>query len=329
MAAAALVAGLTLVIAMPGVAFAWDSYSFSPTEEGRMLTLINQWRAANNKPAVTVDATLAAEARTRSKTLYDAKCFTHDCNGNGTADAIEQLKAQGYCWVAGTFGEILQGNNYPDDQTTQVAFNGWKNSSAHNAVLLGSGTKVGIGIFKGDGRDGTGYFGDSAAWPAHLFTAIFVVPCASATPKPTPRPTATATPRPIATATPRPIATPRATPRPTPKPTAVANPTPTPGATPEPTPAVTPAITPAPPPEALDPIEALGSLASDPRYWPGSLRSGSSTSEPSSGESSGPGATPGGFQAGDAPGLQIVEPMPDGDLLDSIVGGVAGTFFGH
>jgi uncharacterized protein YkwD len=343
MAAAALVAGLALVIAMPGVVSAWNSYSFSSTEEARLLTMINQLRAANGKAALTVDSTLASEARKRSKDMYDRNYFSHDSpDANTTFDAFDDLKAMGYCYKAA--GENIAKNNYPDPpynpDTTTVAFNGWKNSSGHLANMLGSYTVIGIGIFKGDGRNGGS---DSAAYPDHLFTAIFAYKCASATPPPTatprptatatPRPTATATPRPTATATPRPTATPKATPKPTPRPTAGANPTPTPQITPAPTPEPTPEVTPEPTPSAtpdvLDPWEALGALGTDPRNWPGNLHADGSAPEPSPDANGDATPAPGGFVTGDADGLQVVEPLPDADLLDSIVGGVAGTFFGH
>ncbi|MBI3751999.1 MAG: hypothetical protein HY263_10155, partial [Chloroflexi bacterium] len=287
MLAAALVTGLTLVIAMPGVAFAWNSYSFSSTEESRLLTDINQLRAANGLAALTVDSTLASEARKRSKDMYDRNYFSHNIPPDGHT-VFDELKAMGYCYKAA--GENIAKNDYPDDQTTTVAFNGWKSSSGHLANMLGGYDVVGIGIFKGDGRNGGS---DSVAYPDHLFTAVFAKRCASATPTPTPKPTATATPRPsatatprpTATATPRPTATPKATPKPTPRPTStptdVTNPTSTPEVTPTPTPEVTPEPTPEVTPDVLDPIEALGSLASDPRYWPSNLRADGAGPEPS------------------------------------------------
>ena len=40
---------------------------------------------------------------------------------------------------------------------------------------------------------------------------------------------------------------------------------------------------------------------------------------------------PGSFDPGTGigDGLQVIEPLPSQDLLDAIVGGVAGTYFGH
>jgi uncharacterized protein YkwD len=330
-ALSALVSALVLVVAVPGMAFAWNNYSFSSTEESRLLTDINQLRAAHGLRALTVDSTLTSEARKRSKDMYDRNYFSHNIPPDGHT-VFDDLKAMGYCYQKA--GENIAKNDYPDDQTTTVAFNGWVNSSGHLAVMLGDFTVVGIGIFKGDGRNGGS---DSATYPDHLFTGVFAKKCASATatPKPTVKPTATpkptvkptATPRPTSTPRPTPTATPKPTPRPTPTPTDNPNPTPTP--TPEVTPEATPEVTPEPTfaatPEAQDPLEALGGRVSDPRFWPanGGL---APTPEPTAPVDA-PEPTPDTVTVPD--GLQVIEPLPSQDLLDAIVGGVAGTYFGH
>ena len=326
-ASLAAIVALVLVVAMPAPVFAWSNDTFSSTEEGKMLTLINNFRAANGKAAVTVDSTVHADAEWRSQSLYNANCFSHfgptssGCPTSGSFLAAVYLQNHNYCYSS--VGEDLAWNNYPDDQTTQVAFNGWLNSSTHRAILLGSYTKVGIGIYKGDGRwngKGGAYggtYGDSATYPAKVFTAIFTLPCSSATPKPTPtatpKPTAAPTPRPTPTPTPRPAAKPTPTPRPTVRPTAVPPPapthpgsTPTQGATPAPTPAPTaeptPAATPAP-----TPTESPSTLPFD-----------------------GPvDATAGPADTSGLEGLQVIAPLPAVDLLDAVVGDVAGAYFGH
>jgi uncharacterized protein YkwD len=166
--AAAVMAALVLVAGLPGAAYAWNSYTFSSTAESQMVTLINQLRASRGLRALTVDATLASEARKRSKDMYDRNYFSHDSPDAGTGfDAFDDLKAMGYCYKAA--GENISKNDYPDDQTVSVAFNGWKNSSGHLANMVGSYTVIGLGVFKGDGRNGGT---DSAAYPDHLYTAI-------------------------------------------------------------------------------------------------------------------------------------------------------------
>jgi uncharacterized protein YkwD len=352
---AAVVAALVMVVANPGVTYAWTNYTFSSTEESHLLTLINQWRASNGKAALVVDSTLASEARKRSKDMYDRNYFSHNIPPDGHT-VFDELKAQGYCYTSA--GENIGYNNYPDDQTTSVLFGQWKASSGHNANMLGTYDVVGIGIFKGDGRDaGSGAFSiDGSTYPVHVFTAVFAKRCASATPTPTPKPTPTATPKPSVTPTPTPRPTPTPTPRPTPTPTP--RPTSTPGATPRPTPTPTPHPTPTPTdtggnptptptPDVTDqPSDAPSELPSDSpsasfdptqgtvAFWPNDtdgrprIPTPAPTAVPTAEASATPEPT---FSSGDGSvdGLQVVEPLPDQSLIDAIVGGVAGTFFGH
>jgi hypothetical protein len=42
-----------------------------------------------------------------------------------------------------------------------------------------------------------------------------------------------------------------------------------------------------------------------------------------------PADTPPPVAPGDGTSLQVVEPLPAVDLLDAVVSGVAGTYFGH
>ena len=353
MAIAALVGALVMVVANPGVTYAWTNYTFSSTEESHLLTLINQLRASNGKSALVMDSTLVSEARKRSKDMYDKNYFSHSIPPDGHT-VFNELSAMGYCFS--NAAENIGWNNFPDDQTTSVNFNGWKNSSGHLANMLGSFTVVGLGVFKGDGRDsGSGTFGvDTTGYPVHVFTAVFATKCGSGTPKPTPTPT----PKPTPTPTPRPTATPRPTPTPTPRPTPTATPRPTPtpvgtpDATPTPTPVPTDTTAPTPSPDASDqpsiapsdspgvsgepspdvsvqpsdPAEVLGRLASDPRFWPGD---GTSEFFPEPTPTANASPAPSFEVGGGVDGLQVVEPLPDESLIDAIVGGVAGTFFGH
>jgi uncharacterized protein YkwD len=352
----AAIAALVLSVALPSPSRAatWDPYSFSSTEEGTLLTLINQYRASNGLPAVKVDSTLHSVAEWRSKDMYDRNYMSH-CDpsvttcGSGTFLFAKKLQSLGYCYNGA--GEIIQANNYWDDQTTQKALDWWESSPTHNAVLLGAYTRVGIGIFKGDGRwhnDGPAYGGgsgsvlnESQSLPVHVFTAVFATPCASATPSPTPtpkptatatpKPTATATPKPTATATPKPAATPTATPKATPRPTASPTSTPAPTATPPPTPA--PEATPGPSPEpSPDPsptvdiqlptssFEVFGEPDGDARAWLRFARTHVTAAGGVEAQPAEPGAGP--------QGLQVVVPLPSLALLDAVVGGVVGTFFG-
>jgi len=82
-------------------------------------------------------------------------------------------------------------------------------------------------------------------------------------------------------------------------------------------------------PEYLGPFDESGDFAGNPHAW----LHGGGVGMPGGGY--GPAATIGpaastGTDASDAgpPGLQVVEPPPSLDLVDAVVGGVAGTFFG-
>ena len=130
-----------------------------------------------------------------------------------------------------------------------------------------------------------------------MWTVLFADKCGSTAPKPTPKPRPKPTARPAPRATPKPA--PKATPRPTPKPA--------PKATPAPTPDLGPDSTPLPGDNLIFP-QGSGPAASD-----------AAPSEPTS--------TPPGDLDG-AVGLRVVDRQTSDGLLGTIVGGVAGFFFG-
>jgi hypothetical protein len=74
-----------------------------------------------------------------------------------------------------------------------------------------------------------------------------------------------------------------------------------------------------------DPLDAYGAFATNPHSWSGG--EGGSLPAPSPGPGS-PAPTTSPGSPGGAETLQVVEPLPAVDLLDAVVGGVAGTFFG-
>jgi cysteine-rich secretory family protein len=131
-----------------------------------------------------------------------------------------------------------------------------------------------------------------------MWTVLFADKCGSTAPKPTPKPT----PRP----TPRPRVTPRPTPRPTPRRTA------TPAkATAQPTPALTPLVDPTP-------INGDDLLPAD--------TSGPDTPVVQPDASNVPPAAP---DDGNPPvSLRVLDRTSSDGLLPTIVGGVAGFFFG-
>jgi uncharacterized protein YkwD len=211
----AVIAAALLAFSAPSTALGWTNYSFSTTDEGEMLTLINQARAANGLPAYHVGSILHDVARWRSKDMYDRDYFSHTIPSPPGGNVFNELHRRGVCYTIA--GENIGWNNFPDDVATQTLFNGWMDSPGHRALILSKDfTRIGIGAFKGTGSD----------YPKHFWTAVFIHPCASsgggATPKPTPKPTPRPTPRPT-----KPPA-PHGTPRPTPVPEVQGTPAPTP-----------------------------------------------------------------------------------------------------
>ncbi len=301
---AALLA-LALTLVTPGLVFAWDASSFSSADEALLVQLTNQARAAAGLKALTVDSTLTGVARWRSQDMIDRNYFSHSIPPNGTK-VFDELKRIGYCYVVA--GENLGTNNFPDDIATQTIQDGFMGSAGHRANILGATWGVvGIGAYKGsDGK--------------HVWTILFAEKCgASSTPAPTPKPTAAPTPKPTPAPTPKP--TPAPTPKSTPIPASTPQPTPAaPVATPEPAPVATPEITlePSAPPDPLDPAESLARLSSRPAGPEGGVP-GSAVS---------PGPTPAAAVADGGSTLQVLDVPTVNDLVDTIVGDVAGAYFG-
>ena len=334
----AVTAAALIAVSSPAVVLGWDNYSFSSTAENKLITLINQARASAGLPAYNQNDALTSVARWRSKDMWDRDYMSHNIPSPPGGDVFDELQRRGICYTLA--GENIGRNNYPDDQTVQVMFNGWMNSSVHRGLILGSGFKrIGIGAFKGTGSD----------YPRHYYTAIFTHPCSTATPKPTATPKATPKP------TPKPTATPKATPKPTPKPTAKPTPKPTPKATPKPTPKPTAKATPRPteeptaeptaepevtptPTDAVDAatyamwLERANAAGFDWNTWPFGpspppAETPPVTTQPPPDDSELP---PGGLVTdGDGGSLQVLEPTSSMGLLDTIVGGVLASYLGN
>ena len=185
-------------------------------------------------------------------------------------------------------GENIGWNNYPDDIATAAIQQSFIDSADHRANILGIAWDV-IGIGAYKGPTGK-----------KMWTVLFADKCGT---------TAVATPKPTAKPTPRPTAqpTPRPTPRPTPKPTA----TPTPQPTAEILSTVTPEPTPQP---TFEPVR-------EPTAGP---TDGGSTDAKES-PSPKPAADTGG---NGAVGMRVVDRGTTGGLLETIVVGVTGYFFG-
>jgi uncharacterized protein YkwD len=299
--AVALLLGISSVFtfAAPSGTLAWDSGSFSSSSEAELVTLTNRARANAGLRALKVDSTLTSVARWRSKDMIDRNYFSHDIPGYGKV--WDKLAAIGYCYKVG--GENIGWNNYPDDIATAAIQQMFMASAGHRANILGTGWNViGIGAYKGP----TG---------KKMWTVLFADKCGS-TPAPTPRPTARPTPRPTARPTARP--TPRPTPRPTARPTARPV-TVTKTSTPQPTPAPTPSDTSGPSPDSTPPIatDGLNGPSLQPAPTPTDTGTTGATSAPTDGTVNNA-----------AVGMRVLDLGATDGLLETIVGGVAGIFFG-
>ncbi len=207
----------------------------------------------------------------------------------GYGSVFKKLDSKGYCYKVA--GENIGWNTYPDGEATAAIHGMFMDSSGHRKNILGKAWDViGVGAYKGsDGKK--------------VWTVLFADKCGgtSTAPKPTAKPT----PRP--TAKPKPKSTPRPTPKPTPRPT------------PEPTltPAPTPTPTPSPSPRATS--------TDRPDNGNGNGRGDDNGNGGASGNGTPPGQTPTGATG---TGLRIVATTASPGLLETIVGGVAGAFFG-
>jgi uncharacterized protein YkwD len=275
-------------LARPQSAIAWDSGTFNSTSEKDLIALTNRSRAAAGLKALKIDSTLTSVARWRSKDMITRDYFSHDIPGYGSV--FKKLDAKGYCYKLA--GENIGWNTYPDDVATAAIHKMFMDSSSHRKNVLGRAWDViGVGAYQGPGGK-------------KMWTVLFADKCGATAPKATPKPTArpTAKPKPVVKATPRP------TPKPTPKPTPAPTPTPTP----------TPIHEERSEPDDSGHGKGLG---------PGGQDNGNGNGgDNGNGGSSGNGTPPG--QAAGQTGLRIVASDRSAGLLETIVGGVAGLFFG-
>ncbi|HKP54901.1 MAG TPA: CAP domain-containing protein [Chloroflexia bacterium] len=127
--------------------------------ESFLLKAINEQRAAAGARQVTLDAAVTDLSRARSGDMAERNYFSHT-TPEGTK-FISMLVDRKVDFKYG--GEILARNNYPSQETAQVAINSYLNSAGHKAVMLdGRYTAVGVG------------YAFSAEDEMHYFTVIFI-----------------------------------------------------------------------------------------------------------------------------------------------------------
>ncbi len=289
-------------LAQPRSALAWDSGAYSVASEKDLIALTNRSRANAGLRALKIDSTLTSVARWRAKDMIQRDYFSHDIPGYGSV--FKKLDSKGYCYKVA--GENIGWNTYPDDTATAAIHKMFMDSSGHRKNILGRAWDViGVGAYQGPGGK-------------KMWTVLFADKCGGTAPKPTAKPTPKPTAKPKPTTKPKPVvrATPKPTAKPTPKPTSKPTPKPTPSPTPSPTPR--PQFEEPPVPENSGGGNGLG---------PGGQGNGNGQGgENGNGGSSGNGTPPG--QAAGETGLRIVASNHSAGLLETIVGGVAGVFFG-
>ena len=106
-------------------------------QEQKMVNLLNQDRAANGLSALTLDPELCRIARIKSADMRDNGYFAHESPTYGRVG--DMLKRFGYSFRSA--GENIA--HHANVDKAQAAF---MSSSGHRANILGSWTKVGVGI---------------------------------------------------------------------------------------------------------------------------------------------------------------------------------------
>ena len=106
-------------------------------QEQKMMNLLNQDRKNNGLSALTLDPELCRIARIKSADMRDNGYFAHESPTYGRVG--QMLKHFGYSYSAA--GENIA--HHANVDKAQAAF---MSSSGHRANILGSWTKVGIGI---------------------------------------------------------------------------------------------------------------------------------------------------------------------------------------
>jgi uncharacterized protein YkwD len=210
--AASIAAATVLTVVLAGSPGSTAATPVLDSEEQAFMTLINDYRAQNGKGPLIIDWDIQEAAEWMSNDMGVYGYFSHtDHLGQSPWTRMCNF---GYCYSTSKGENIAAGY-----QTAATVFNGWKNSSGHNANMLNGNFKVmGIGrVYVAGSPYGVYWTNDFGG---------YIQP--GSTPPPAPTSTATPTNTPAPTAPPTPVVTP------SPTPTATPSPTPSPTATPLP-----------------------------------------------------------------------------------------------
>ena len=185
-------------------------------------------------------------------------------------------------------GENIGWNNYPDDIATAAIHQMFMDSAGHRANILGSAWDH-IGVGAYKGPTGK-----------KMWTVLFADKCGTPAPAPKPKPK----PKPIARPTARPTV------KPATKPAAPATPRPTPKVVESPN---------------LEPTPFVGDRLPLPTDGPGAVPTDDGATDANGSPSRPPGD---GIVRAGAVGLRVTDRGASDGLIETIVGGVTGLFFG-
>jgi Cysteine-rich secretory protein family len=141
--AAALVVGVLAMMVGSGCTQQWAM-------ETNLALGINQMRADNGLPPLTVDSSLASVARDRAEDMAAKGYFSHVPPDGCDYRCLFQKNNISMAWG----GEVIAWNNYPLDQTVDVTMKMWLDSPAHFGVITNRCfTRMGTGAaIATDGR---------------------------------------------------------------------------------------------------------------------------------------------------------------------------------
>jgi hypothetical protein len=136
---AALVVGAFVSLLIVGQPQVQGQTPLLSEDESALMVLINDYRLEHGLSPLEVSPTLSAAARWMSEDMAEHNRLSHiDSLGRSPS---ERMAAFGYT-QASLWGEIIRGGG----DTPEGAFEAWRNSPAHNAIMLTDGfVAAGVG----------------------------------------------------------------------------------------------------------------------------------------------------------------------------------------
>jgi len=122
---------------------------FATLVEQFIVVKINEERSRNGRPALLLDDKLANIARAHSSDMLQKNYFSHTSPTGCNTSC--RLKAAGYAWRA--YGENIhyrKGTALAAETAAAAIVGAWMNSSGHRTNILGSFTRIGLGVASGN-----------------------------------------------------------------------------------------------------------------------------------------------------------------------------------